>query len=129
MVKCFLKLKEKKLFNFNTEDVVLTNCQNENLSNVLKEIYKRTIVPFYLPILMLIILFLILKSKENSNYFRFRIIVFLIGMTTLILSEMTLKFIKIDLIDNLKIIIIPLISIIVIYSMIYAFLYLERKKK
>lgn len=129
LIKCYLRLKNIQFLNLNTEDIILSNCQNENLSNVLKELYKRTIVPFYLPILMLVILFLILKSKETGNYLRFRFFIFLIGMITLISSEMTLKFVKTDLTDNLKIIIIPLIIIIIMYSIFYTFLYLERKKK
>ena len=129
LIKCYLKLKQKKFLNINSNDIILTNCVPANLSNILKELYKRTIVPFYMPILMLVILSLILKSKENSNYFRLRILIFLIGMVTLIASEMTLKFIKTDLLDNLKIVIIPLILTMIIYSMFYTFLNNEKRKK
>ncbi len=129
LIKCYLKLKQIKFLNINSNDIILTNCVPANLSNILKELYKRTIVPFYMPILMLVILSLILKSKENSNYFRLRILIFLIGMVTLIASEMTLKFIKTDLLDNLKIVIIPLILTMIIYSMFYTFLNNEKRKK
>ena len=129
LIKCYLKLKQIKFLNINPNDITLTNCVPANLSNILKELYKRTIVPFYMPILMLVILSLILKSKENSNYFRLRILIFLIGMVTLIASEMTLKFIKTDLLDNLKIVIIPLILTMIIYSMFYTFLNNEKRKK
>ena len=129
LIKCYLRLKQIKFFNFNTDDIVLTNCVPENVSNILKELYKRIIIPLYLPILMLVILSLTLKSKENSNYFRLRIFIFLVGMITLIGSEMTLKFVKTDLLDNLKIVMIPLILITIIYLMFYTFLNNEKRKK
>ena len=43
---------------------------------------------------MLIILFLILKSKENINYLNYRISIFLLGLFTIIFSEITLRFIE-----------------------------------
>ena len=129
LFKCYLKLKNIKFLNINTEDIILTNCQINNLSNVLKELYKRSIVPFYLPILMLVILFLTLKTKESTNYFNYRVIIFLVGMLTIVTSEMSLKFIKNDIIENLNIILIPLIIIITLYSVFYTFFFFERRNK
>ena len=129
LIKCFMRLEDIKLFNLDTENVILTNCVRKNLSTVIKELYKRIIVPFYLPILMLITLFLILKSKENSNYSNYRMIIFFFGMITLISSEMSLKFIKTDIIENLKIIIIPLIIVMILYTIFYTFLSYERQKR
>ena len=129
LFKCYLKLKNIKFLNINTEDIILTNCQINNLSNVLKELYKRSIVPFYLPILMLVILFLTLKTKESTNYFNYRVIIFLVGMLTIVASEMSLKFIKNDIIENLNIILIPLIIIIILYSVFYTFFFFERRNK
>ena len=58
LLKCFLKLNNLKLLNIDTQDVIVENCRNENLNNIIKELYKRFVIPFYLPALMLIILFL-----------------------------------------------------------------------
>ena len=129
LIQCFLKLENIQLLNLNTKDIILTNCKISNLRNVLKELYKRIIVPFYIPILMLIILFLALKSKESSSYTNYRIVIFLVGMITLISSEISLKFIKTDIIENIKIIIIPLIVIMLLYFIFYFFLFHERRKK
>ena len=129
LINCFIRLENIKLFNLDTENVILTNCSRKNLSTIIKELYKRTIVPLYLPILMLITLFLILRSKENSNYSNFRMIIFFFGMITLISSEMSLKFIKTDIIENLKIIVIPLIIIMILYTIFYTFLFYERQKR
>ena len=128
LLKCYLRLEKINLLNLNTNDVISTNCLPENLSNVFKELYKRIIIPFYLPILMMILLFLTLKSKESINYSKYRIIIFLLGMITLICSEMTLKFINNDLVENLRIIIIPLILVVILYSIFFTYLTIEKQK-
>ena len=129
LIKCFLKLENLTLFNIEYKDIIVENCQLNNLDNVIKELYKRLIIPFYLPTLMLILLFLTLRSKESINYFRYKVIIFLLGMIALISSEMTLKFIETDIIENIKMIIIPLIMIIFLYSLFYINLNFLRLKK
>ena len=129
LLKCYLRLEKINLFNISTNDIILTNCLPANLNNVLKELYKRTIVPFYLSILMMVLLFLTLKSKENINYLRYRILIFLFGIITLIGSEMTLKFITNNLIDNLMIMAIPLFLVILLYLIFFTYLAIEKQKK
>ena len=129
LLKCYLRLEKINLFNINTNDIIITNCLPANLNNVLKELYKRTIVPFYLSILMMVLLFLTLKSKENINYLRYRILIFLFGIITLIGSEMTLKFITNNLIYNLMIIAIPLFLVIFLYLIFFTYLVIEKQKK
>ena len=119
LIKCYFKLQNLNLFNLNLDDIVIENCLFENLDNVNKEIYKRLIVPFYLPVLMLILLFVTLKSKENINYLKFKTVIFLFGMVILISSEVSLRFIKKDLIENIGIIIIPLLLVLFLYSIFY----------
>mgnify|MGYP001203390026 FL=1 len=106
------------------ENFEVENCKKENISNILKELYKRIIIPFYIPVLILISLLLILRSKENINYPRFRFFIFLIGFSTIILSELTIRFINEDFIKNTKFFVIPIILIISIY-----YNYLIRFKK
>tara|TARA_B100000963_G_C22554628_1_gene638461 strand:+ start:17 stop:1159 length:1143 start_codon:yes stop_codon:yes gene_type:complete len=129
LIKCYLKLNNLNFFKIDTKDVIIENCVSSNLNNVIKELYKRFIIPFYIPSLMLIILFLLLKSKENINYFNYRIFIFLIGLSIIISSEMSLRFIKNNFLENIKIFIVPLIITIFIYSIIYFNLdYLKKKK-
>ena len=119
LIKCYLKLNNLNFFSIDTNNVVIENCLLANLNNVIKELYKRFIIPFYIPSLMLTILFLLLKSKENINYFNYRIFIFLFGLLLIISSEMSLRFIKNDVLENIKIFIIPMIIIVLIYSIIY----------
>ena len=87
-----------------------------NIDNIIKELYKRIIIPLYIPVLILISLLLIFKSKENINYSRYRILIFLIGFSTIILSEMTIRLINADFIKNIKFFVIPVILVISLYS-------------
>ena len=115
----FDELNNLEFLNINTKDIIIENCQLQNLSNIIKELYKRFIIPFYLPILMLIILFLILKSKENTNYLNYRILIFLLGFITIIFSEVTLRFIEREFFENIKIFMIPFIVTILFYILFF----------
>tara|TARA_B100000579_G_scaffold401045_1_gene383211 strand:+ start:70 stop:1230 length:1161 start_codon:yes stop_codon:yes gene_type:complete len=119
LIKCYMRLNNLEFLKIDTKDIVIENCLPQNLNNVIKELYKRFIIPFYLPILMLVILFLILKSKENINYLNYRISIFLFGLFTIIISEMTLRFIENSIFENIKIFMIPIIVIILIYLIFF----------
>ena len=99
-------------------NIKIQNCTIENLDNVYKEIYKRLIIPFYIPILILISACLILYSKESINYSRYRLTMFLIGLLTIIFSETTLKFVQNTFVLNVKLIFIPLIILTILYLLI-----------
>ena len=98
------------------ENFAVENCRYDNIDNILKELYKRIIIPLYIPVLILIALLLVFKSKENTNYFRFRLLIFLIGFSTIIISEMTIRFINEDFFKNIKFFIMPIILAIILYS-------------
>ncbi len=96
----------------------IQNCTQENLNNIFKELYKRFIIPFYIPILILSSVCLVIYSKENINYTKFRLIVFLIGFGFIIFSETTLKFIQNTFYLNLKIFILPILLMLLFYILI-----------
>ena len=87
------------------------NCNQPGLSNIFKELYKRYIIPLYIPVLFLITLTLILKSKEDKIYPKFKIIIFLINFLIIIFSESSLKLISSSLQANMFIMVIPLIIV------------------
>jgi len=91
------------------------NCTLENLDNIFQELYKRFIVPLYIPILISVSLLLIMISKENIIYNRYKVGIFLLGLFLIIFSEIALKFIENDFYKNLKIILLPLIILISLY--------------
>ena len=127
LLECIIVLTDKNLKNDIQIKDKVRNCEFKNLDNILAELYKRLIIPLYLPSLMLISLFLIIHSKEKINYSRYRLIVFLIGFFLIIFSESTLKFVDKSLYNNLLIGLIPIIIILFLY--IYLISQLNYKKK
>ena len=127
LISCLNKLLNLD-FNF-LKDVdfknSVHNCRYENLDNIYKELYKRFIIPFYIPTLILISLLLIIKSKENINYLKYRIVIFIIGINAIIFSEITLKFIQDIFLKNILIILLPLI----IFTLMYLFFIQKLKLK
>ena len=114
LIKCYHNLMNFSILkidkNFDVE-----NCRIDNVDNIIKELYKRIIIPLYIPVLILVSLLLIFKSKENTNYPRYRVLVFLIGFGTIILSEMTIRLINADLIKNIKFFVIPIFLVVSLY--------------
>ena len=71
----------------------------------------------YIPSLILCSLILILYSKENINYTKFRIFVFLVGFVLIVFSETTQKLIQENIDYNIIIFLIPLIIfVLLLYS-------------
>ena len=91
------------------------NCSSNGIGNIYKELYKRFILPFYVPILILITQLLIIKNKEFKNYSKYKLIIFLLGFLIIIFSESTLKIVENNFIDNLDIILFPLFLILFFY--------------
>ena len=104
-------------FNFYNKKIngTIPNCSIKNIENILKEFYKRLIIPFYIPLLTLIPFILIISSKENSNYTKVKITTFLIGLVIIIFSETTIRFVSDTVAPNLQIISIPFFLFLILY--------------
>ena len=112
---CVANLYKIQINLFKTDSKQNINCASGNEINMIKEIYKRLIVPLYVPILMLVPYIMILSSKEKINYSRLKFLTFLIGVFVIILSEGIIRFISKELSDNIFIFIFPLILLFLIY--------------
>ena len=86
----------------------------------MKELYKRFIIPLYIPVIVLIALCIIIISKENLNYNKYKVLIYLIGFFLVIFSETTLRFVGDTLIENFKLVIMPLIFLIIIFTFFYS---------
>ncbi len=113
LVKCIRMLSKNNL----SETMKLKNCKVENLDNIFKEVYKRTVIPLYIPVIILIALLILMQSKENINFYKFRIFIFILGFSLIIFSETTIRFTSININENLKILLLPIIIFIVLYSL------------
>ena len=115
---CIVSIYELELKVLTKKVNEIVNCTESNKINMLKELYKRIIVPFYIPILMLVPYLLVLSSKEKKNYSKIKIITFLLGVIIIILSEGIIRFVSKELINNLFIFISPLIIFSILYFII-----------
>jgi lipopolysaccharide export system permease protein len=105
----FLQIKKK------TKESKIENCSKKNLKNIYKELYKRFLIPIYIPLLVLIPFLLTLSSKESSNYSKLKTMTFLIGIIFIVLSETTIKLISATYFKNILICLIPFLFIIFLY--------------
>jgi len=105
----FLQIKKK------TKESKIENCSKKNLKNIYKELYKRFLIPIYIPLLVLIPFLLTLSSKENSNYSKLKTTTFLIGIVFIVLSETTIKLISATYFKNFMICLIPFLFLIFLY--------------
>ena len=99
----------------NDKSKKIENCTKKNIENIFREIYKRIIIPLYIPLLSLIPFLLLFYSKENNLYFKLRVFTFLIGLLIVIFSETSIRFISLIFDFNLFFISIPFILITTIY--------------
>ncbi len=127
LVECINNYLKFKKENFDLISKNIENCSYRNIDNIYKEIYKRFVIPFYLPILTLIPFLIIIISKESSKYHKLRLTTFLIGLFVIIFSETTIRFITHKTIINVSLLITPLILLSIVY--LYFFLKFKTKLK
>ena len=119
VLSCVVSIYGIKLNLLSKDPEQIINCTNSNKTTMLKEIYKRLVVPLYIPILMLVPYLLILSSKEKINYSRLKFITFITGIIIIIISEGIVRFINKELQDNLIIFISPFILFAFLYSIFF----------
>ena len=120
LIKCVRSLSDKNYKENLDSQFFIRNCDLNNLPNVLKELYKRFIIPLYIPIIILVALLIISTSKENINYNKYKIVIYFLGFFLIIFSETTIRFVQDTLIDNYKLIIIPFVCLIIIFIFFFS---------
>ena len=91
------------------------NCGLDNLENIHQVLYSRLIKPFYITFLITISLLLILKSKQDHSFNINKIKIYSLGFVTIIFLELSSKFITINLMQNLFLIILPIFFVFIMY--------------
>ena len=118
LIECIRSFYKYNQYEFKLKTKFIENCSAENINNILKEFYKRFIIPFYIPILCLIPFLLITSSKENLNYNKIRFITFIIGLFAVIFSETTIRFISEVTIQNIGLFLSPIFLFLLTYFFI-----------
>ena len=118
LINCIKKINQVSINKINFADDQIENCSTRNLRSILKEIYKRIIIPFYIPLLMLVPYLLILISKENENFSKLKYATFFIGLSFIIFSETTIRLISTNSLLNYFLFGIPFLSIALLYMVL-----------
>ena len=130
----FPKIQEQKTTNLlrclnsyykynKTYNTRLFRCEASVIDSVSREMYKRLVSPFYILIVSLTASLLIIKSKNDFSYSRFKFITFLAGILLIIFAEISIEFITDDLFKNSILVAFPLIITFMMYF------YLKSKSK
>ena len=118
MIACIVRLK-----NFPSSFVVnkfktnkfLINCQLDNIKMSFQEIFKRIILPFYLPVLTLIAALVIIKSKDDYEFFKYKFGLFILGVMTIIISEVSIRYSSSNILENIFFVSLPILLFFFIY--------------
>ena len=118
IIACIHRLKnlpDNFIFNFFKTEKKLTNCREETQTAPFQEIIKRFISPFYLIVLCLIANLIITRSKDEQKFNSYKFIIFVLGVTTIIISEISIKYATVNFFQNFYIYAMPVVFFILIY--------------
>ena len=113
IIKCLYLNYRNKISDF--DNTKFLQCKIKSMNAIKQEFLKRFYKPFYLPLLSLISCLLILKSKENDDFDKFKIFLFLIIFFVIVISELSLRFSTSGQIGLYFFLILPLLTFITIY--------------
>ena len=126
VLACIVRLKNFNngyISNVFITNKKLNNCIPENLKDTFQEIFKRLVSPLYLLTLSLIACLIIIKSKDDYEYFKHKFGLFVLGVITIIISEISIKYSSANTIQNIHIFSLPILFLVTIY------LYIKLKLK
>ena len=90
-------------------------CQKDIKKELSQEFYKRVYLPFYILLITIIVSFLVLNSHFEMNYKLKKIQIFLMGISMVVFSEISVNLISENNLHNLIVIIILPILVFVSY--------------
>ena len=93
----------------------INNCKISSLEEIYKEVYSRLIKPLYITFLITLSLLLILKSKNDHTFKKYKIKIYFLGFLFIIFLESSSKFISTNILQTMFISVIPLFLIFAIY--------------
>ena len=129
LIKCILKLNNINNYKEDKKFDEINRCTKGNIKNIYIEFYDRFFFTLFVIPLTIITGFLILLSKLDKNYNLFKFTTFLCGLLILILSIILNRYITVNLVLNVIVYSIPVISAIIIYLiLLFTLNHVENKK-
>ena len=90
-------------------------CKDEAKKEILPILIRRTVLPFYIPVVSLIGSLLLLKSQKN---YKKKISIFLLSFVVLILTELIIRYTGLNYFLRISYIMAPLIMLASLYSLL-----------
>ena len=127
-----LKCINSYYFNYNKSDSVyidkdISNCTTGSIQQIKKEFAQRLFGPMYILIIGLISSSLILKSKSNQIYNKYKTFIFITGIVIIILSEISSEYVGISLMHMIFNLSLPILLSIIFYLTILIFLKIRKQ--
>ncbi len=95
----------------------IANCPR-TITSITDEIYKRTIIPFYILILSLISTSLLIKPKSNKYLKYYKSFIFFSGFLVIVFSQLGSKLITQNMTNDMFIALSPIIFVFIFYLII-----------
>ena len=118
VLSCIVKLKNfHNTFFLNMFDIEkkLINCTKENIIDSYQEILKRFISPLYLFVLSIVACLIIIKSKDDYKYTKYKFGLFIFGVMAIIVSEVSIKYSSSDIFQNIYLVVLPILLFLAVY--------------
>jgi lipopolysaccharide export LptBFGC system permease protein LptF len=113
-------------FSINAE---IENCSTKSIQQIKKEFAQRLFGPIYILIIGLISSSLILKSKSNQIYNKYKTFIFLSGIIIIILSEISSEYIGSSLLHMIFNLSLPILLSILFYLTILILLKIRKQSQ
>jgi lipopolysaccharide export system permease protein len=92
------------------------NCRIRNMESIYQELYSRIILPFYNLLIVIVSLLLILKSKSDLSFNRYKYSIFIGGFLLMVFIETSTKFLSKNIFENYIIFSLPFVFFLFAYS-------------
>ena len=116
-------------YYFNHIDQNILNCTTDSIQQIKKEFTQRLFGPIYILIIGLISSSLILKSKSNQIYNKYKTFIFIAGIIIIILSEISSEYVGISLLHMILNLSLPILLSIIFYLTILIFLKIRKQSQ
>ena len=105
------------------------NCTTGSIQQIKKEFVQRLFGPIYILMIGLIASSLILKSKSNQVYNKYKTFIFITGIVIIILSEISSEYVGISLLHMIFNLSLPILLSIIFYLTILIFLKIKKQSQ
>ena len=114
IVKCYINNSNiNRKFYINSNE--LRRCDESIKKEIVQESFKRFYQPFFIPILCLIACMQLINNRFNNHYSFYKTMIFIFGFTTLFISEILIKYTGYNVVQDIIILIFPIIIFLSIY--------------